>query len=154
MMRFVTLLVFFQLFLLPLHSVAQDQPVSLSQSTVSTDESILNPKTKAFLVVSGYGLVGGALLGFASMAFGESARAIAQGASLGLYAGIIFGAYVLYTFDDAYQEYDPYPDDYDNPYRDYNTFSRYQIQDDFKSDLVAEKNSAEKFYIPITNISF
>ncbi|MBD64271.1 MAG: hypothetical protein CME62_03640 [Halobacteriovoraceae bacterium] len=55
------------------------------------------PKTKAFLVICTYGTVGGALLGFASMAFGTNSRAIAQGASLGLYAGIAFGAYVIST---------------------------------------------------------
>ncbi|MDA8793281.1 hypothetical protein N9N67_08545 [Bacteriovoracaceae bacterium] len=55
-------------------------------------------KVRAFMLVSGYGTVGGALLGFASMAFGSSPRAIAQGASLGLYAGIIFGSYVLFSY--------------------------------------------------------
>ncbi len=59
--------------------------------------SSLDPKTKAFLIICGYGTVGGALLGLASMAFGQESRAIAQGASLGLYAGILFGAYVIYT---------------------------------------------------------
>lgn len=57
----------------------------------------LDPKTKAFLIICGYGTVGGALLGLASMAFGQESRAIAQGASLGLYSGILFGAYVIYT---------------------------------------------------------
>jgi len=52
-------------------------------------------KAKAFLTIAGYGTAGGALLGFASLAFGNSTRAIAKGASLGLYAGILFGAYVL-----------------------------------------------------------
>lgn len=55
----------------------------------------MSPKTKAFLVICTYGTVGGSLLGFASMAFGTNSRAIAQGASLGLYAGIAFGAYVV-----------------------------------------------------------
>ncbi len=55
----------------------------------------LNAKGKAFLVICTYGTVGGALLGFASMAFGTNSRAIAQGASLGLYAGIAFGSYVV-----------------------------------------------------------
>lgn len=54
-------------------------------------------KTKAVLTIIGYGAAGGALLGAASMAFGTSSRAIAQGASIGLYAGIIFGGYVLLT---------------------------------------------------------
>jgi hypothetical protein len=52
-------------------------------------------KARAFLTIAGYGAGGGALLGLASMAFGNSTRAVAQGASLGLYAGILFGTYVL-----------------------------------------------------------
>lgn len=55
----------------------------------------LDAKGKAFLVICTYGTVGGALLGFATMAFGTNSRAIAQGASLGLYAGIAFGSYVV-----------------------------------------------------------
>jgi len=45
--------------------------------------------------MAGYGVASGALLGFASMAFGQSSRAVAQGASLGLYAGLLFGAFIL-----------------------------------------------------------
>ena len=56
------------------------------------------PKVKAFIMVCSYGTIGGALLGFASMAFGSSPRAIAQGASLGLYSGILFGSYVLFSY--------------------------------------------------------
>lgn len=55
----------------------------------------LDPKGKAFMVICTYGTVSGALLGFATMAFGTNSRAIAQGASLGLYAGIAFGSYVI-----------------------------------------------------------
>jgi len=73
----------------------------------------LNAKGKAFLIICTYGTVGGALLGFASMAFGTNSRAIAQGASLGLYAGIAFGSYVISShgkpgqYDDAQQYPDP-----------------------------------------------
>lgn len=79
------------------------------------------PKAKAFLIVTGYGVGAGALLGFASMAFGTSPRAIAQGASLGLYGGIIFGAYILSShesakYPDSYQEYDPYQNVPYSPY--------------------------------------
>ncbi|MBF0363219.1 MAG: hypothetical protein HQK49_19510 [Oligoflexia bacterium] len=42
-----------------------------------------------------YGTVGGALLGLATMAYGTKFRAVAIGASLGLYAGLIFGGYIL-----------------------------------------------------------
>ncbi len=66
------------------------------------------PKLKAFLMVSAYGAVGGAMLGFASMAFGSTSRAIAQGASLGLYAGMIFGGYVITSHKKAGQvQYGP-----------------------------------------------
>jgi len=73
----------------------------------------LDPKAKAFMIMTAYGTVGGALLGFATLAFGSNSRAIAQGASLGLYAGIIFGAYVINSHNNAsnpeYQEpFDPY----------------------------------------------
>lgn len=73
----------------------------------------LDPKVKAFLVVCGYGTVGGALLGFASLAFGTSSRAVAQGASLGLYAGIIFGTYVLTSYPgQGGAQPEPYPENY------------------------------------------
>jgi hypothetical protein len=79
----------------------------------------LDAKAKAFAVICGYGTVGGALLGFASMAFGANSRAIAQGASLGLYTGIIFGTYVLTSYKDpnAVQEFDdPYAPPANDPY--------------------------------------
>ncbi len=75
------------------------------------------PKAKAFLTMAGYGAGGGALLGFATMAFGNSSRAIAQGASLGLYAGIIFGTYVLVSH---YQKQTGTYDDNSSPYQDSN----------------------------------
>lgn len=52
-------------------------------------------RAKAFLTIIGYGTAGGALLGAASLAFGNSTRAVSQGASLGLYGGIIFASYIL-----------------------------------------------------------
>lgn len=71
----------------------------------------LDPKSKAFLVMCAYGTVGGSLLGFASMAFGTNSRAIAQGASLGLYAGIIFGGYVISSHRDPNAPIDEYEQD-------------------------------------------
>lgn len=73
------------------------------------------PKAKAFVVVSAYGTVGGALLGFATLAYGANSRAIAQGASLGLYAGIIFGTYVLATHKTADERMQEYEQQYSNP---------------------------------------
>lgn len=57
----------------------------------------MDPRMKALGTMALYGTVGGALLGTASLAFGTSGRSIAIGASLGLYAGIIFGSYVVIT---------------------------------------------------------
>lgn len=83
-------------------------------------------KAKAFLTIVGYGTAGGAILGAASMAFGTSSRAIAQGASLGLYAGIIFGTYVLVShhnkrygsYDDNSSPYSESSDIYGDDYQD------------------------------------
>lgn len=72
-------------------------------------------KAKAFITIVGYGAAGGAILGAASMAFGTSSRAVAQGASLGLYAGILFGTYVLVSHHN--KRYGSY-DDYSSPYRE------------------------------------
>jgi hypothetical protein len=72
-------------------------------------------KAKAFLTICGYGTAGGALLGAASTAFGTSTRAIAQGASLGLYAGILFGTYVLVSHHQ--KRYGSY-DDNSSPYKE------------------------------------
>ena len=74
-------------------------------------------KAKAFLTIVGYGTAGGAILGAASMAFGTSTRAVAQGASLGLYAGILFGTYVLVSHAQSRQGY--YSDD-SSPYKESN----------------------------------
>lgn len=85
------------------------------QKSYAQDSGGLPPKAKAFLLVSGYGAAGGALLGLASMAFGTSSRAVAQGASLGLYAGILFGTYVLVSHHQrtsgSYDNSSPYNDD-------------------------------------------
>jgi hypothetical protein len=88
--------------------------------TIPTDNvSALEPKQKAFMVMTTYGTVGGALLGFASMAFGSGSRSIAQGASLGLYAGIIFGSYVITSHRSAGEPaevIDPYAPPQQDPY--------------------------------------
>ncbi len=92
-------------------------------STPYKKAQAMDPKGKAFLIICTYGTVGGALLGFASMAFGTNSRAIAQGASLGLYAGIGFGAYVISShnnqsnqmMDPAYQDQGAPPPGYGMP---------------------------------------
>tara|TARA_B100000927_G_scaffold288449_1_gene283072 strand:+ start:422 stop:832 length:411 start_codon:yes stop_codon:yes gene_type:complete len=57
----------------------------------------LDPRVKTFLIMNTYGAVGGFLLGSATLAFDAPGRAPFIGASLGLYAGLIFGSYVVVT---------------------------------------------------------
>ncbi|RPJ70939.1 MAG: hypothetical protein EHM20_15050 [Alphaproteobacteria bacterium] len=65
----------------------------------SSSSYAIDPKLKILGSMAGYGVVGGALLGTASLAFGASGRAIAKGASLGLYGGLIFGTYVILSYE-------------------------------------------------------
>ncbi len=83
-------------------------------------------KAKAFLTIVGYGAGSGALIGLASMAFGYSTRAVAQGTSLGLYGGIIFGSYILFShhqkkmgnYEDSNSPYQESSDIYGDEYGD------------------------------------
>lgn len=85
--------------------------IVLTLITPTQEAKAIDPKAKAFLVMCAYGTVGGSLLGFASMAFGSNSRAIAQGASLGLYAGIIFGGYVISSHRNPGDPVDEYEQD-------------------------------------------
>lgn len=84
----------------------------------------IDPKAKAVGTMALYGTVGGTLLGTASLAFGTKARAVAIGASVGLYMGLIFGGYVVGThalkskgyFQQKNDNY--YPDTQSSPYED------------------------------------
>lgn len=91
--------------------------LTISFTVPKTAQAEIPVKAKAFLTIVGYGTAGGAILGAASMAFGTSTRAVAQGASLGLYAGILFGTYVLVSHAQGRQGY--YSDD-SSPYRESN----------------------------------
>ena len=55
---------------------------SFQNQAHAQDKGGMNPKAKAFLIVTGYGTALGTLLGIASLAFDAKPRAIAQGASL------------------------------------------------------------------------
>ena len=70
--------------------------ISLLGST-NSDAFEMDPRVKTFLVMNAYGAVGGFLLGSATLAFDAPGRAPFIGASLGLYAGLIFGSYVVVT---------------------------------------------------------
>ena len=61
--------------------------------------------TREFVTSCVYGSIAGTLVGVASLAFtsqpGENLRNVARGASLGLYAGILLGAYVTQMVPDG-----------------------------------------------------
>ena len=94
-------------------------------------------KAKAFLTIAGYGTAGGALLGLASMAFGNSSRSVAQGASLGLYAGLIFGSYILVSHHQ--KQLGTYEDN-SSPYRE----STDIYGEEYKSDDGGEAQSDDR----------
>lgn len=101
-------------------------------------------KARAFLTIIGYGAAGGALLGAASTAFGTSSRAIAQGASLGLYAGILFGTYVLVSHHNkGYGSYDD-----NSPYQKSNDIygDEYNSNDGGSAVEPAEEGQAGGFF--------
>jgi hypothetical protein len=56
---------------------------------------------RAVIVAGEYGLLGGTVLGLATLPFTESARSVFQGTSLGLYLGIAVGFYYVMHRDDA-----------------------------------------------------
>ncbi len=91
----------------------------------------VNPRWKALGAMTAYGAAGGALLGTASLAFGSSGRAIFKGASLGLYAGIIFGSYIVISH--AYKKHQrENPTPKENYYPD--TQSPYEDGDESEND--------------------
>ena len=65
-----------------------------------------NPKVKTIGLNAAYGAIGGGLLGISSLAFGAQGRVVAKGASLGLYFGLAFGAYVVVTHGRGHDSYD------------------------------------------------
>lgn len=138
-------------------------------------------KAKAFLTIAGYGAAGGALLGLATMAFGNSSRAVAQGASLGLYAGLLFGTYVLVShhqksvgsYDDnssPYQESsDVYGDEYNSEEGGDDAggstkrggfFDRFQVMQEhmhnqsFTFDSVKKKNNLPPIHMNLIEYNF
>lgn len=71
------------------------------------------PEARLFMLTSTYGVMAGSLTGLASLAFygspGDHLRNIAVGASIGLYAGIFLGAYLIYGLPDPNKPYRPAP---------------------------------------------
>lgn len=91
----------------------------------------VGPRAKIMGMMAIYGTTGGALLGVASLAFGTEGRSIAKGASLGLYAGLLFGSYVIISHQLRNRQ--SAPEEYDSgvgggaadSYSDYSTEERY-----------------------------
>ncbi len=129
----------------------------------STSSHALDPKLKMVGTMAGYGVVGGALLGTASMAFGAGGRAIAKGASLGLYAGIIFGSYVILNYElkkrgyseEQEQNQDYYPDA-TSPYEEEPTSGFIQLEDYqlAQFDSRSEPKNEPLFFMNLVNIQF
>ena len=122
----------------------------------------MNPRVKAMATMAAYGTVGGALLGTASLAFGSDGRSVAVGASLGLYAGLIFGSYVIlshqlqqnnyydrqepvrrdYYPDDSYSPYQPGPEGGAGPYD--GGFGRIQIFKEMEFSSLQDRRELER----------
>ena len=72
---------------------------AFAQGTQGPDTAPPN-STREFMLSATYGALAGALVGGASLAFsdrpGDNLNKVARGASLGLYAGILLGLYVVY----------------------------------------------------------
>lgn len=149
--------------------------ITLFISTISTSfqaRADMDPKVKIMALNAGYGTVGGALLGTAAMAFGGSTRSIAVGASLGLYAGLIFGGYIIGSHEyRKHQNQRPsdenyyYPDTQGSPYQDssyqgggYNYQGSIEVKD-FSQKGPAEigfkqDKPGQDFYVNLLNYQF
>jgi hypothetical protein len=68
--------------------------ISLAPSRAQADS------TREFMMSAAYGTLAGTIVGAATLAFsdrpGDNLNKVARGASLGLYAGILLGLYVVY----------------------------------------------------------
>lgn len=122
-----------------------------------------NPKMKAFLLMTAYGTVGGFLLGSASLAFETPGRAPFVGASLGLYAGLAFGSYVLvshYVEKDRKlnpQKYidEPISNDYGElPNQMLNQYLNEQKRSDLRKVNQLNERSVKSVYFNLLNTTF
>ena len=127
----------------------------------SASNANLDPKLKMVVTMASYGVVGGALLGTASMAFGSGGRSIAKGASLGLYAGIIFGGYIILNYEMKKRGYgveskgDYYPES-SGPYEYDQSNNHYNIEDYRLAQFENKKDPKKdpKFFMNFLNYEF
>lgn len=134
-----------------------------SSQSVSAAAPKLNPKTKAFLLMTAYGTVGGFLLGTASLAFETPGRAPFLGASLGLYAGLAFGSYVLVShYVEKDRKLNPHKYIDDGSAGDYgelpnqmlNQYNYEQQRSDLRSINQINMGRQKAFYLNLLNRSF
>lgn len=121
----------------------------------SSSAFAIDPKVKVLGTMAGYGVVGGALLGTASMAFDAGPRAIAKGASLGLYAGLLFGGYIILSYEmkkrgygNDQQNQDYYPDSR-SPYED-----QTRVEDISEYRLASLENKKDPKKDPLVAFNF
>ncbi len=115
----------------------------------------IEPKLKIIGTMSAYGVVGGALLGSATMAFGASSRAIARGASLGLYAGLLFGTYVIASYEMKKRGYNDSREDYypDSRSQYEENQSSLILQDLKEAKIIAFENKKDPRKDPLFSIN-
>lgn len=93
--------------------------------------------TREFLMSCVYGTLAGTLVGAATLAFsdkpGDNLGNIARGASIGLYAGMILGAYIVYLV----------------PAEDSNTNPETPIENEKKEELPIEESAMRTIIYPI-----
>jgi hypothetical protein len=151
-------------------------------TSVFNSAQAINPKAKVMFSTGAYGLVGGALLGASTLAFGTNGRAVAQGASIGLWVGMLFGGYVILSHsmakskdqqsDTPYGGDDPYADPYGggersgetpevdgagNPlerWNPYQAMSEFQSESSWANRLPQQPVYKSKFYMNVLNFSF
>jgi hypothetical protein len=74
--------------------------IALSIGVIGAPREVRADAARDFIVSCSYGVLAGTLVGAATLAFsdrpGDNLNKVARGASLGLYAGILLGAYVVY----------------------------------------------------------
>ena len=116
-----------------------------------------NAKARALGSMALYGTIGGALLGTATLAFGSSARSIAQGASLGLYAGLIFGSYVVLSHSFQAEYDDEYGLLYSHPSKRYAN-NRLLLHEEAKSYAYSLRKEGKargwNFFVPILAMNY
>ncbi len=128
---------------------------SIAGGTPNMAKAEMNPKIAALLTMAGYGTVCGALLGLASqLAFDTGGRSISQGASFGLYAGMLFGGYVVGSYYMKKNSSGKNQDMYDPKLSPYDSGGYYQKSDQYMNFETYNLPAVGNRYIKRGNKSF